>query len=43
VVLTLVGLAATYLVLYDLTQWLYDMHFIDHHSGMVPGSLIIPY
>jgi len=38
VVLTLVGLAATYFGLYDLTQWLYEMHFIDHHSGMIPDS-----
>jgi NhaB family Na+:H+ antiporter len=27
-VLTLVGLAATYFGLYDLTQWLYDIHLI---------------
>ncbi|MFQ3191498.1 MAG: NhaB family Na+:H+ antiporter [Paraglaciecola sp.] len=38
IVLTLVGLAATYFGLYDLTQWLYDIHLIEHHSGMVPGS-----
>jgi NhaB family Na+:H+ antiporter len=43
VVLTLVGLAATYFGLYDLTQWLYDMHFIEHHSGMLPGSVAIPH
>jgi NhaB family Na+:H+ antiporter len=38
VVLTLVGLAATYFGLYDLTQWLYEMHFIEHHSGMIPSA-----
>lgn len=37
VVLTLVGLGATYFGLYDLTQWLYDMHFIEHHSGLIPA------
>jgi len=43
VVLTLVGLAATYFGLYDLTQWLYDMHFIEHHSGVIPGSVAAPH
>ncbi|MDN4504352.1 sodium/proton antiporter NhaB [Alteromonadaceae bacterium BrNp21-10] len=31
IVLTLVGLAATYFVLIDATAWLYDMHWINHH------------
>lgn len=43
VVLTLVGLAATYFGLYDITQGLYDMHLIEHHSGMLPGSNAIPH
>ncbi|MGK0380734.1 MAG: NhaB family Na+:H+ antiporter [Flavobacteriales bacterium] len=43
VVLTLVGLAATYFGLIDLTQWLYDMHFIEHHSGTIPGSDALPH
>ena len=34
VVLTLVGLGATYLGLADTTQWLYDMHLIEHHSAL---------
>lgn len=33
VVLTLVGLGATYLGLVDTTQMLYDMHLIEHHSA----------
>ena len=41
VVLTLVGLAATYFGLYDLTQWLYDMHLIERHSGAIPGSEVV--
>ncbi|QJR82208.1 sodium/proton antiporter NhaB [Alteromonas pelagimontana] len=32
-VLTLVGLAATYFGLADATQALYDMHLIEHHSA----------
>jgi NhaB family Na+:H+ antiporter len=36
IVLTLVGLAATYIGLVDLTQLLYDMHLINHHTEM-PG------
>jgi NhaB family Na+:H+ antiporter len=42
-VLTLVGLAATYFGLYDLTQWLYDIHLIEHHSGSIPGSDVLPH
>jgi NhaB family Na+:H+ antiporter len=38
IVLTLVGLAATYIGLYDSTQWLYDMHLIEHHSSAFPAS-----
>ncbi|GGF53457.1 sodium/proton antiporter NhaB [Alteromonas lipolytica] len=37
IVLAIVGLAATYLGLADVTQWLYDMHLIEHHTG-VPGA-----
>lgn len=33
-VLTLVGFAATYFGLVDLTQMLYDAHLIEHHSGL---------
>jgi NhaB family Na+:H+ antiporter len=36
-------LAATYFGLYDLTQWLYDIRFIDHHSGMIPVSDTLPH
>jgi NhaB family Na+:H+ antiporter len=43
VVLTLVGLAATYFGLYDLTQWLYDIHLVEHHSGAIPSSAAIPH
>ncbi|MCF2946625.1 sodium/proton antiporter NhaB [Paraglaciecola aquimarina] len=32
IVLTLVGLAATYLGLYEATEWLYDIHLIEHHT-----------
>ncbi|MBO1255141.1 sodium/proton antiporter NhaB [Alteromonas sp. 5E99-2] len=32
IVLTLVGLAATYFNLSDATQMLYDMHLIEHHT-----------
>ena len=37
VVLTLVGLAATYFGLYEATEMLYDMHLIEHHTG-VPSA-----
>jgi NhaB family Na+:H+ antiporter len=43
VVLTLVGLAATYFGLYDLTQWLYEIQFIERHSGTIPGSEALPH
>ncbi|GAA0858163.1 sodium/proton antiporter NhaB [Aliiglaciecola litoralis] len=33
IVLTLVGLAATYFGLYELTEVLYDMNLINHHSA----------
>ena len=32
IVLTIVGLVATYVGLADMTQWLYDMHLIEHHT-----------
>lgn len=38
VVLTLVGLAATYLGLYELTDWLYEMQFIEHHTAAPSAS-----
>ena len=41
IVLTIVGLLATYLGLADATQWLYDMHFIEHHSASEIGSSVI--
>ncbi|MFS1704077.1 sodium/proton antiporter, partial [Alteromonas sp. AMM-1] len=34
IVLTFVGLGATYIGLADTTQWLYDMHLIEHHSAL---------
>lgn len=33
IVLTLVGLLATYLGLFEATDWLYQMHWIEHHSA----------
>ena len=33
-VLTLTGLAATYFGLYSMTEVLYDMHLIEHHTGL---------
>lgn len=38
IVLTLVGLAATYIGLYDATEWLYQMHWIEHHSAELGGA-----
>jgi NhaB family Na+:H+ antiporter len=32
-VLTLTGLAATYFGLYGMTETLYDLHLIEHHSA----------
>ncbi len=37
VVLTIVGLLATYLGLADATQVLYDMHLIEHHTAAEAG------
>ena len=34
IVLTIVGLLATYFGLYELTEWLYQMHWIEHHTGL---------
>jgi NhaB family Na+:H+ antiporter len=42
-VLTLVGLASTYFGLYDLTDWLYQMHLIEHHSGVMPSEVAAPH
>ncbi|WP_416308109.1 sodium/proton antiporter NhaB [Neptunicella sp. SCSIO 80796] len=39
IVLTLVGLAATYFGLHDLTDWLYQMHLINHHD---PSQMATP-
>ncbi|MDC8830595.1 sodium/proton antiporter NhaB [Alteromonas gilva] len=36
IVLAVVGLLATYIGLVDATQWLYDMHLIEHHTAL-PG------
>ena len=38
VVLTIVGLLATYIGLADATAWLYDMHLIEHHSATAVGT-----
>ncbi len=35
VVLTLVGLGATYLALHDVTDLLYNLHLIEHHSAVM--------
>lgn len=35
-VLGLIGMLATYFFLGDATQMLYDMHLIEHHSGIMP-------
>ncbi|MGS2720362.1 sodium/proton antiporter NhaB [Paraglaciecola aestuariivivens] len=43
IVLTLVGLACTYFGLYDLTDWLYDMQFIEHHTGAMPSAEAKPH
>jgi NhaB family Na+:H+ antiporter len=43
VVLTLVGLACTYFGLYDLTNWLYDAHMIEHHTGVVSSGDTAPH
>ncbi|BDX06076.1 sodium/proton antiporter NhaB [Planctobacterium marinum] len=32
IVLTIVGLLAVYFNLYDMTEWFYEMHWINHHS-----------
>ena len=37
IVLTIVGLLATYIGLADATQVLYDMHLIEHHSAAEAG------
>ncbi|RDV24637.1 sodium/proton antiporter NhaB [Alteromonas aestuariivivens] len=39
VVLTLVGLAATYFGLLDATDMLYEMHLINHHSASAAGAV----
>jgi len=38
IVLTIVGLVATYIGLADATQWLYDMHLIEHHTAAEAGA-----
>ncbi|UAA37935.1 sodium/proton antiporter NhaB [Paraneptunicella aestuarii] len=38
VVLTLVGLASVYLNLYDMTEWFYEMHWINHHTPGLGAS-----
>lgn len=38
VVLTIAGLAATYLGLYEITEWLYEMQLIEHHTAMPSAS-----
>ncbi|MBC3767229.1 sodium/proton antiporter NhaB [Neptunicella marina] len=39
IVLTVVGLLCTYFGLHDLTDWLYQMHLINHHN---PGDVGAP-
>lgn len=34
IVLSTVGLLATYFLLVDGTEWLYQMHWIEHHTGL---------
>jgi NhaB family Na+:H+ antiporter len=44
VVLTIVGLAATYFGLVEATQMLYDMHLIEHHSATgVTDAVVEPH
>ena len=38
IVLTIVGLLATYIGLADATQVLYDMHLIEHHTAAEAGA-----
>jgi len=38
IVLTIVGLLATYIGLADATQVLYDMHLIEHHTAAEAGT-----
>lgn len=38
VVLTVVGLACVYLNLYGMTEWFYDMHWIEHHTAELGNS-----
>ncbi len=40
IVLTIVGLLATYWGLADITDWLYDMHWIDHHSVSATSDIM---
>jgi NhaB family Na+:H+ antiporter len=41
IVLTIVGLVATYVGLADATQWLYDMHLIEHHTATEAVSGVV--
>jgi NhaB family Na+:H+ antiporter len=38
VVLTIIGLLCTYYSLYDVTEWLYNMHLIEHHTGLIESG-----
>lgn len=38
IVLTIVGLLMTYFSLYESTDWLYQMHWIEHHSASELGQ-----
>jgi len=38
IVLTIVGLLATYYLLFDATEWLYQMNLIEHHSGVTEAG-----
>lgn len=35
IVLTIVGLAAVYFNLYAMTEWFYEMHWINHHTATI--------
>ncbi len=39
IVLTIVGLAASYFILFDMTDWLYEAHLINHHTDIPAAPL----
>lgn len=38
IVLTIVGLACVHLNLYPMTEWFYELHWIEHHAAEIGGS-----